>query len=135
MPDIRRLSGTAHVVVRESFEPTRREAGPGVRGTPLGLLPHVSYDRMIVRPEPGDLIVLYSDGVSEATNPEGKELGRDGLIALAEALTPESAETFGAQLVDGVSQFRAGRVPEDDETVIVLQHSLEQFEAIDENSQ
>ena len=107
----------------------------GVRGTPLGLLPNVIYDRMIVRPEPGDLIVLYSDGVSEATNPEGKELGRDGLISLADALAPESAESFGVQLADAVSQFRAGRVPEDDETVIVLQRSLEQFEPIDENGQ
>ena len=35
-----------------------------MRGTPLGLLPNVSYDRMIIKPEPGDLIVLYSDGVS-----------------------------------------------------------------------
>ena len=39
-----------------------------IRGTPLGLLPNVAYDRMIVKPEPGDLIVLYSDGVSEATD-------------------------------------------------------------------
>ena len=115
------------------FEPKRPDAGSGVRGTPLGLLPNVIYDRMIVRPEPGDLVVLYSDGVSEATNPEGNELGRDGLMRLAERLDPASAETFGEQLADGVSQFRAGRMPDDDETVIVLQRSLEQFEAVDEN--
>ena len=125
----------AHRQEWQWFEPTRPESALGVRGTPLGLLPNVVYDRMIVRPEPGDLIVLYSDGVSEATNPEGKELGRDGLISLAETLTPESAETFGVQLADAVSLFRAGRVPEDDETVIVLQRSLEQFEPIDENRQ
>ena len=94
---------------------------PGARGTPLGLLPNVIYDRMISKPEPGDIIVLYSDGVSEATNLAGKELGRDGLMSLAEALDPQSVETFGLQLVDAVSQFREGRVPEDDETMIVLQ--------------
>ena len=103
------------------FEPKRAEAGSGVRGTPLGLLSNVAYDRMIVKPEPGDLIVLYSDGISEATNPSGKELGRDDLMTLAETLDPESAETFGVQLVDAVRQFRGARVPEDDETVIVLQ--------------
>jgi len=103
------------------LEPQRPEARPGVRGAPLGLLPDVSYDRMIIKPEPGDLIVLYSDGVSEATSAAGNELGRDDLMKLAEALAPESAETFGVQLVDAIGQFRGGRAPDDDETVIVLQ--------------
>jgi sigma-B regulation protein RsbU (phosphoserine phosphatase) len=105
----------------EWFVPQRADEGLGVRGTPLGLLPNVSYDRMIVKAERGDLIVLYSDGVSEATNPAGKELGRDDLMTLARALEPTSAETFGMQLVEAVSEFREGRVPEDDETIMVLQ--------------
>ena len=103
------------------LETNRADPKPGARGTPLGLLPNVTYDRMISKPEPGDIIVLYSDGISEATSLAGKELGRDGLMSLAEALDPQSAETFGLQLVDAVSQFRGGRLPEDDETMIVLQ--------------
>ena len=108
------------------FESKGVGAGVGVRGTPLGLLPNVSYDRMIIKPEPGDLIVLYSDGVSEATNPVGKELGRDDLMAIARALNSSSAETFGAQLADAINAFRGNRVPEDDETIIVLQAFPEQ---------
>ena len=103
------------------FEPRRAPKRLDVRGTPLGLLPNVSYDRVIVKPGPGDLIVLYSDGVSEATNPAGEELGRDGLMALARALEPISAERFGAQLVEALTEFRGGQAPEDDETIIVLQ--------------
>jgi len=76
---------------------------------------------MIVRPEPGDLIVLYSDGVSEATNPAGTELGREDLMTLARSGDTTSAETFGLQLVEGVRKFRGGTAPADDETVIVLQ--------------
>jgi sigma-B regulation protein RsbU (phosphoserine phosphatase) len=101
------------------FEP--REGGSGVRGTPLGLLPNAAYDRTIVRASPGDLIVLYSDGISEATNPAGEELGRDRLMTLARALDRVSAETFGGQLVEAISEFRGGSVPEDDQTIIVLQ--------------
>jgi sigma-B regulation protein RsbU (phosphoserine phosphatase) len=108
------------------FEPRRAQERLGVRGTPLGMLPNVSYDRMIVKPEPGDLIVLYSDGVSEATNPAGTELGRDDLMALARALDPFSADTFGIQLVEAVTAFRGGHAPEDDETIIVLQRSPDQ---------
>jgi phosphoserine phosphatase RsbU/P len=102
------------------FEP-QQAAAAGVTGTPLGLLPNASYERIIVKPEAGDLIVLYSDGVSEATNPAGKELGRDDLITMARALDPSSAETFGLQLAEAVSDFRGGSVPQDDETIIVLQ--------------
>ena len=76
---------------------------------------------MIFRPEPGDLIVLYSDGVSEATNPAGNELGREDLMTLAGSCDTASAETFGLQLVEGVREFRGGSAPSDDETVIVLQ--------------
>ena len=108
------------------FEPRRAETRAGVSGTPLGLLTNASYDRMIVKPEPDDLIVLYSDGVSEATNPAGTELGRDDLIALARTLDTRSAETFGTQLLEGVTAFREGQTPEDDETIIVLQRTSDQ---------
>jgi phosphoserine phosphatase RsbU/P len=108
------------------FEPQRAEGSLDIRGTPLGLLPNVSYDRMTVKPGPGDLIVLYSDGVSEATNQAGKELGRDDLMTLARTLDRDSAEGFGTQLVEAVNEFRGGRVPEDDETIIVVQRLSDQ---------
>jgi serine phosphatase RsbU (regulator of sigma subunit) len=78
---------------------------------------------MIVKPEAGDLIVLYSDGVSEATNSADKELGRDDLMALSRTLDTRSVETFGMGLVEAISAFREGKAREDDETVIVLQRS------------
>jgi phosphoserine phosphatase RsbU/P len=105
----------------EWFEPQRAVPGSGASGTPLGLLPNVSYPRMIVKPKPGDLIVLYSDGISEATNPDGDELGRDRLMTVVRSLSPGSAESFGVQLVAAVNAFRGDRAPEDDETIIVLQ--------------
>ena len=92
------------------FEAQGAEDRSGVSGTPLGLLPNVSYDRMIVKPDPGDLIVLYCDGVSEATDPDGKELGRDDLMSLAQAADTTSAEAFGSGLVDALRtvSWRAG---------------------------
>ena len=102
----------------ERPQPVQRAA---VVGTPLGLLPDISYDRKIVKPLAGDLVVLYTDGVSEATNQDGEELGRDGLMALARRLDVRSADAFGTQLVEAVREFRGGTVPEDDETIIVMQ--------------
>ena len=99
----------------------RQQAETRVSGTPLGLLPNVSYDRIIVKPDAGDLIVLYSDGVSEATNPVGEELGRDGLMTMARSVDPTSVEGFGPQLLEALGKFRAGHPADDDETIVVLQ--------------
>jgi phosphoserine phosphatase RsbU/P len=90
-------------------------------GVPLGLLPDIHYDRIVIRPQPDDLVVLYTDGVSEATNPAEEELGRDGLMHIARGLDRSSAQAFGTQLISALRDFRAGVTPLDDETIIVLQ--------------
>jgi sigma-B regulation protein RsbU (phosphoserine phosphatase) len=89
-------------------------------GVPLGLLDHIDFDRTVVKLQLGDLIVLYSDGVSEAMSPAGDELGRDGLVTIARGLDATSAEAFGAQLTAALGGFRAGDEPLDDQTLIVL---------------
>jgi phosphoserine phosphatase RsbU/P len=89
-------------------------------GVPLGLLEQIDYDRRVVRPPPGDIVVLYSDGVSEATSRAGEELGRDTLMAIAKELDRSSAQTFGAQLVARLARFRGHVEPSDDHTIIVL---------------
>jgi sigma-B regulation protein RsbU (phosphoserine phosphatase) len=92
-------------------------------GVPLGLFADVTYDRLVVKPQSGDLIVLYSDGVSEATSPTGNELGRQGLMNMARGLDSSSAEALGTQLASAVSAFRGGGEPLDDETIIVLRRN------------
>lgn len=101
-----------------------RPANRGIVGTPLGLFADAVYDRTIVKPEIGDLIVLYTDGVSEATNPAGDDLTRDGLLAMVRQLDTSSLDAFGNRLVEGLNEFRAGAAPQDDETVVVLQRVL-----------
>ena len=89
-------------------------------GVPLGLLADINYDRTIVKPQSGDLVVLYSDGASEATSPAGEELGRDGLMNIARGLDRSSAEAFGTQLTSALRAFRGGGDPLDDQTIIVF---------------
>ena len=90
-------------------------------GVPLGLLADIEYDRTVVKPRAGDLVLLYTDGVSEATNPAGEELGRDGLMNIAREIDSSSAEAFGTELTSALRAFRDGIEPADDETIIVLQ--------------
>jgi sigma-B regulation protein RsbU (phosphoserine phosphatase) len=101
---------------------TQRASEPGrPAGVPLGLLADMNYDRKVVKPQVGDLVVLYTDGVSEATNPAGEELGRDGLMNIARELDSSSAEAFGTSLTSALRGFRGDVERADDETVIVLQ--------------
>ena len=102
-------------------EPRRaRERGLKV-GVPLGLFADSRYNRRVLKPTVGDLIVLYTDGVSEACNEAGGELGRDGLMSIARGLDARSAEAFGNQLAAAVRRFRGSAQPSDDETIIVLE--------------
>ena len=94
-----------------------------VSGVPLGLLPDVTYDRLVVRPQSDDVVLLYRDGVSEATNPAGTELGREGLMELVRKIDVRSPEALGIQLAAALHAFREGRAPEDDETVIVVRRN------------
>jgi phosphoserine phosphatase RsbU/P len=103
------------------LEPRRPSERGRPGGVPLGLLADINFDRRVVRPQTGDLVVLYTDGVSEATNPAGEELGRDGLMKLARELDSSSAEAFGTQLTSALHGFRDGVEPVDDQTIIVMQ--------------
>ncbi len=90
---------------------------------PLGLLADVSYDQLVIKPQPGDLIVLYSDGVSEAMNPAGNELGLNGLMNIARTIDCNSSEALGTRLTSALHAFRRGVEPLDDETIIVMRRN------------
>jgi serine phosphatase RsbU (regulator of sigma subunit) len=105
------------------LETQRGSERGGPAGLPLGLFPDVTYDRLVVKPQSGDLIVLYSDGVSETTSPSGNELGQEGLMNLARALDSNSAEAFGTQLTSALRAFRGDGERLDDETIIVMRRN------------
>jgi sigma-B regulation protein RsbU (phosphoserine phosphatase) len=103
----------------------KRASGRGrTVGVPLGLLAGSGYDRVVLKPEVGDLVLLYTDGVSEALNEAGDELGREGLMSIAQAIDASSAEAFGGQLVSALGLFRGSVQPTDDETIIVLETAV-----------
>jgi sigma-B regulation protein RsbU (phosphoserine phosphatase) len=105
------------------LETVRASERGRVSGVPLGLLPDVTYDRLVVRPQSGDVVILYSDGVSEATDPAGTELGREGLIELLRAVDLTSPEALGTRLVSELRAFRGDGAALDDQTIIVISRS------------
>lgn len=92
-------------------------------GLPIGLGLGSAYEDVVVRFSTDDLLVCYTDGLSDATDRNGLELGVDGLLELARGLSVESPMAVGATLLGLVDAFRDGSPAGDDETLIVLQRS------------
>lgn len=94
----------------------------GIYGLPIGLIPGTNYCQTRVTLGPGDLLVLYTDGIPEAENGVGEQLGRERLLDWLRAAPRDEPEAVGRALLDQLARFR-NENPSDDETLIVLQHT------------
>jgi sigma-B regulation protein RsbU (phosphoserine phosphatase) len=89
-------------------------------GPALGLIENTPYPRAEFRLEAGDALVLYTDGVSEAFDPEKRAFGRDGLEIAVRAQARASALDLCAGVIAEVRRFTAGAEQSDDLTLLVL---------------
>lgn len=90
-------------------------------GVPLGLVPKVDYTRVETQLEPGDLLVLYTDGISEAAAPDGEEYGLDRLQALLRGQSSRPPAELARALQTDLDAFAAGTPFGDDRTLVLLQ--------------
>lgn len=88
---------------------------------PLGLIAGTSYSQTAIQLEPGDLLLLYTDGVNEAHDESGTQLGLERLLSMARNLPRESAVAAGKALLAAVAGFRGAVPAADDETILALQ--------------
>jgi sigma-B regulation protein RsbU (phosphoserine phosphatase) len=87
---------------------------------PLGIIPGTDYQQNVVQLQAGDLLLLYTDGLHEARDLQGRLLGEEGLLALARSIPQESAVAAGKALLAAVRTFRGEGPAQDDETLLVL---------------
>jgi phosphoserine phosphatase RsbU/P len=92
------------------------EVGEPAAGLPLGVLDR-PYEEVTVPLAPGDLVLLYTDGVTEARSPTGELYGMSRLRAAAQTAPPQ-AESLGTAVLADVQRFAAGRPPGDDVTLV-----------------
>lgn len=90
---------------------------------PLGVLADEVYAQHQVEYAEGDLLFLYSDGVTEAKSPEGEYFGEERLSALIRLMHEAGipASIFGQAIRQRVRQFEQMESPSDDRTLAVLQ--------------
>jgi len=106
------------LVVRSDSECEVIELHEG--GTAIGLFPDSVYGQGEIRLGVGDLVLIYSDGVTEAENREGEEFGRERLAELARSGSTLDLGRLESRILDAVAEFRDGVGQQDDVTVVLL---------------
>jgi len=105
------------LVVRKDRVEWLEEGGPV-----LGLLGIATYEYASVALAPGDLVVVCSDGVTEARNDAGEEFGRDRLVAAMTGCHGGRPEAVLEQLLESIRRFSESAPQGDDITALVLRY-------------
>ena len=95
----------------------RLEAG----GPVIGLLPHVSYEEDALVLEPADLLLAYTDGISEAMAEDDEEWGEERMLLAAKAGPACNADDILRTVFAAADQFTGTAPQHDDMTLVVLQ--------------
>jgi phosphoserine phosphatase RsbU/P len=89
-------------------------------GLPLGLLPGARYEYRRVPFTPGDLVCLYSDGITECAAPDDEEFGQERLVQFLVERRTAPLSVIVQELDQAVTRFAAGQPQGDDQTVVLL---------------
>ncbi|MBU1702465.1 MAG: SpoIIE family protein phosphatase [Candidatus Eisenbacteria bacterium] len=92
-------------------------------GTVLGAFPHLTFEEQFVTLEPGDIVVFYTDGITEATDGRGEEFGSERLVETVRKLRGKSPHVICRGVVDA-TRVHEEMSQADDLTVVVLKASL-----------
>lgn len=86
----------------------------------LGIIPESTYNEQLIELHPGDLLLVYSDGLTEACNEQGEFFGNQRLSEMLPKFKGLSAEAAGARLLAEVEQFIGNAPPSDDLSLVLL---------------
>jgi sigma-B regulation protein RsbU (phosphoserine phosphatase) len=89
-------------------------------GAVVGLLRDFPYTHAEVNMEPGDLLVAFTDGISEAMNTADEEWGEDRLIETTEKCDGMTAADMISRIVEAADRFAAGAKQHDDMTLLIV---------------
>jgi serine phosphatase RsbU (regulator of sigma subunit) len=110
------------LVLRRDGTPEWLEA----TGLPVGVLPAVNYTASTVRLDPGDTLVLYTDGITEAMNPAEEEYGSERLLEVCDGHRGDGLVALAEAIEDDLESFADGVPFADDRTLVLLRRLAEE---------
>jgi len=108
------------VVLRCGADGTTETLRLEADGPVVGLLPFAPYTEQSVTLTPGDLLLMFTDGISEAMTEDDEEWGEERMIESAKKCRDKTADAVLKDLFRDVDAFTAGAPQHDDMTVLVL---------------
>jgi phosphoserine phosphatase RsbU/P len=99
-------------------------------GLPLGIMANADFREGKTRLHPGDVLVIYSDGVSEAVNPKGEEFGPTRLYETVARNLDASAAGIRDRIESALTKFCQGTPAADDITLVICKRLTESAEVV-----
>jgi sigma-B regulation protein RsbU (phosphoserine phosphatase) len=90
-------------------------------GLPLGIFRHADYSEASRRLEPGDMLVLYTDGLTEAESPDGEEFGVERVAQTVAEVAGCTADETCDRLMAAVDAHACDHALQDDATLLVVE--------------
>jgi sigma-B regulation protein RsbU (phosphoserine phosphatase) len=91
-------------------------------GMVLGVEPS-SWKQKSIRIAPGDLLVLYSDGITEIQDPQGNLFGEEGLLDVLLTHQNSSVQRIKSAVIEALQKFAGSPVRQDDIALLVLRRN------------
>jgi len=112
------------MMVRQNGDVERLETG----GLPIGMMQGVAYEQAIVTFAPGDVLVIYSDGITESVNEREEEFEEERLIEVVKNNAGRSASGIRDRIDEALSRFVGTTAPVDDMTLMIIKRTDSGFE-------
>jgi sigma-B regulation protein RsbU (phosphoserine phosphatase) len=96
-------------------------------GLILGAFESVTYNSQPLQLDPGDVLVVYSDGVTEAENPEGDMFGEERFLQVIKSNASAGVEVLKEKVLEALGQFTEGMVQTDDLTFVLIADNRQQI--------
>jgi sigma-B regulation protein RsbU (phosphoserine phosphatase) len=101
------------------------------KGVAMGLFKEAEYTQKTITLAAGDILVLYTDGITETINAQEQEFGQERLIETVIRQAADSARELSEQIIHAAAHFASGQTPStttgsfDDETLVVIKRNTQ----------